>query len=74
MKQLETDSRRGGSARQVHQKYITLPKGWPTVVGRIGSFSLYASSMLLMGLTQDRLGQEYRSGQLTRVGVKTKSK
>jgi len=27
-----------------------------------------------MGLTQDRLGQEYRSGQLTRVGVKTKSK
>jgi len=50
MKQLEKCSGRGCESPQVHQKYITLPKGWLTVVGRISSFSLYASNILLMGL------------------------
>jgi hypothetical protein len=32
MKQLETDSRRGGSARQVHQKYIGVCLGTSRVI------------------------------------------
>ena len=47
MKQSEKDSRRGGSARQVHHKHIGL-----------GVFCKKTSGVFMMGLTQDRLGQE----------------
>ena len=73
MKQIKTDSRRGGSARQVHHKF-TMPQGWGEVTWLVSHLlpeihvvpntaryagRKFGDSKLLMGLTQDRLGQKY---------------
>lgn len=71
MKQLEKCSGRGFDSHLVHQKQMALDTVRPIRflnVGIIGS-----SNLLLMGQPWFRQGKEYRSGQLTREGVKTKS-